>query len=89
VTASWQGLQTAPRDGREVWLFLPAAAYKIAAEGTVSDVKHAAVVAAYDKARGAWIARDGGRDVYPSLWSDADVDGVMPDNPLLTAHAAR
>jgi hypothetical protein len=55
----------------------------------VSDVKHAAVVAAYDKARGAWIARDGGRDVYPSLWSDADVDGVMPDNPLLAAHAAR
>jgi hypothetical protein len=88
VTASWQGLQSAPRDGREVWLFLPGAKFTSDADGAVSDVKHASVIAAYDKARGAWIARAGG-DVYPSLWSDADVDGVMPENPLLAAHAAR
>jgi hypothetical protein len=49
VTASWQGLQTAPRDGREVWLFLPGAKFTSDADGAVSDVKHAAVAAVTTK----------------------------------------
>lgn len=81
---AWAPSHDAPRD-RPVWLFLPGAEFKALANGTVTDVKHAAVVAQWDAARGAWINRKTGHEVYPSLWSDADVDGVMPDNPMLEA----
>jgi hypothetical protein len=81
---AWHPSHEAPRD-RWVWLFLPSAEFKAAANGTVSDVKHVAVVGQWNAARGAWITREDGREVYPSLWSDANPNGVMPDNPLLEA----
>lgn len=76
----WKPVQEAPRD-REVWLFLPSAERTVRPDGTVTDVKHKAVVGKWD---GHWVDRTGNA-VYPSLWHDAAVNGVMPDNPLLEA----
>ena len=81
---NWQPVQTAPRD-QPIWLFLPSIGFTHAPDGTVSNVTHACVVGQWDAARSAWINRETGADVYPSLWCDHDVTGVMPDNPLLAA----
>jgi hypothetical protein len=31
----------------------------------------------------AWINRATGHAVYPSLWNAADVDGAVPDSPMV------
>jgi hypothetical protein len=62
---------------------MPAYSWKSDPNGRPTDVVSEARVAAWDKARGAWIDRKTGHPVYPSLWCDADPDGTMPDNPIL------
>lgn len=84
MTGAWKEMQTTPRDGW-VWLFLPSAQFTAAANGTVSDVRHQAVVAQWNAERGVWITRDDGREVYPSLWHDANPNGAAPDMPKLAA----
>ena len=84
MTKTWQPLHTAPRDGW-IWLFLPSAEFKAAANGTVSDVKHLAVVGQWNAERNAWLTREGNREVYPSLWHDANPNGAAPDLPDLAA----
>lgn len=81
---AWQGSHSAPRD-KAVWLFLPAASYTAAANGTVTDVKHDVVVAKWNPARSVWLSREGEREVFPSMWNDAAVDGPAPDMPELAA----
>lgn len=75
----WASLDTAPRDGSEVWLFLPAASWTARADGTVTEVKHATIVAKWN---GHWVNR-AGNAVYPSLWHDAPVTGEAPQDPEL------
>lgn len=79
----WAPSHHAPRD-RAVWLFLPAASWTAQPSGMVTDVKHTAVVGQWSHEQAAWIDRKTGHAVYPSMWSDAPVDGPMPDNPHLT-----
>jgi hypothetical protein len=79
---AWAPVHHAPRD-KAVWLFLPSAKFTAAANGTVTDVAHDVVVAKWSPARSAWLTRDGEREVYPSMWNDAVVDGAAPDMPEL------
>jgi hypothetical protein len=80
---TWSGLHNAPRKGEAIWLFLPAASWTTDANGRPSDVKHAIVVASWDAMQSAWINRATGHAVYPSLWNAADVDGAVPDSPMV------
>lgn len=81
MTGAWHTLETAPRD-RKVWLFLPSSKVEFAADGRPTSVKPECVIAGWDHEQNAWMVGDG-RSVYPSMWHDADIGGVMPDNPLL------
>ena len=78
----WQPSHYAPRD-RPVWLYVPAYSWETAAGGHAKAVVNAARVAQWDKAQGGWIDQKTGHAVYPSLWSDADPSGPMPDNPMI------
>lgn len=80
---AWADLHTAPRD-KPVWLYVPAYSWTVGPGGQATAVVNAARVARWDRARGAWIDRETDHPVYPSLWSDSDPDGAMPDNPLIT-----
>lgn len=85
---TWDVSHNAPRD-RPVWLYLPCASFKADEQGRPTEVRTDSVVASWDHVRSAWIARDTGHPVYPSMWCDADVNGVKPDNPMLKPDAAR
>lgn len=74
---SWRDLSSAPRD-RRIWLFLPSASWKSDAQGRPYEVTHAAVVANWSPH--GWV-NTLGANVYPSLWSDADVSGAAPEFP--------
>ncbi len=81
---AWAPSHDAPRD-RPVWLYVPAYSWTSDASGRPTSVVNAARVAQWNEARSAWIDRETGHQVYPSLWSDADPSGPMPDNPLIGA----
>lgn len=78
----WRDLHDAPRDGK-VWLFLPSSKFEADAQGRPTSVEHEVLVGAWRGDQSAWMV--GERRVYPSMWSDADVDGPAPDNPLVKA----
>ncbi len=81
---TWDISHNAPRD-REVWLYLPAAAYTTNEKGFATSVSPDTVIAKWDNKRAAWVQRDGGHHVFPSMWCDADVSGPKPDNPMISA----
>jgi hypothetical protein len=80
---AWAASHEAPRD-RHVWLFLPGGKWTANADGTASDVVHRVCVARWNAAESAWLESETRQHVYPSLWSDAAVDGAAPDFPELT-----
>jgi hypothetical protein len=77
---TWAPSHDAPRD-RPVWLFLPGGRWKSDERGRHTEIHNECVVAQWTD--GKWKARDADRDVYPSMWCDADVDGPAPDMPLI------
>jgi hypothetical protein len=79
----WDVSHNAPRE-HAVWLYLPCASFKANAQGQATEVTSDCVVAQWDPKRGAWIARDTGHPVYPSMWCDADPAGPKPDNPMIS-----
>lgn len=80
---AWTDMSTAPRNV-SIWLFLPGTGWKESPEGTPTDITNEVVKGGWDITRGAW-TRIGvnAMTVYPSLWSDAPIDGAPPDPPVL------
>ena len=82
AVTTWAPSHDAPRD-RPVWLYVPTYSWKADPNGRPTEVVNAARVAKWDRLRAAWIDRETHQPVYPSLWCDADPNGVMPDFPMI------
>lgn len=81
---TWARSHDAPRD-RPVWLYVPGYSWTSDANGRPTSVVNETRLAKWDNLRSAWIDRKTGHEVYPSMWCDADVEGPMPDNPVIEA----
>jgi hypothetical protein len=79
---TWDVSHNAPRD-RLVWLYLPAASYTTDERGHGTSVKPGVVLAHWNVKDSAWIMKGSNTHIYPSLWSDADPEGLKPDNPVI------
>jgi hypothetical protein len=70
-----------------MWLYLPAAFYTTDERGHGTSVTPAVVIGKWDAKMSVWVAEPGQDPIighlFPSLFSDAKVDGPKPDNPLI------